>query len=141
MAQKLILCECNIGSDLLEHSPLSGYIADGYEVKSASGYSARDNRHMSLVLLTSPEATVAAPSFALHSFSDSVSVEISSSTTGASIYYTTDGTTPTSDSTAYSAPITASTDTDYKAIAIKDGVESEVASFSYFAATADETED
>ncbi len=46
----------------------------------------------------------------------------------AAVYYTTDGSTPTSDSTAYTEPFTVSATTTVKAIAIKDGVASEVAS-------------
>ena len=57
MAQKLVLCECNIGTDILQSHPLADIIADGYEVTSVSGYSTRDNRHMSLVLLSEPAAT------------------------------------------------------------------------------------
>lgn len=57
MAQKLVLCECNIGTDILQSHPLADIIADGYEVTSVSGYSTRDNRHMSLVLLSEPATT------------------------------------------------------------------------------------
>ncbi len=52
-------------------------------------------------------------------------------TTGASIYYTTDGTTPTSSSTPYSEGITINTSTTINAIAIKDGKNSIVATASY----------
>jgi hypothetical protein len=52
--------------------------------------------------------------------------------TGASIYYTTNGSTPTSSSTLYSAPFTPSSGTSQiKAIAVKDGVSSEVTTKSY----------
>ena len=47
---------------------------------------------------------------------------------GASIYYTTDGSTPTTASTAYSAAFTAADSTVIKAIAVADGVSSDVAS-------------
>lgn len=60
-------------------------------------------------------------------FGTSTSVAISIPTR-ATVYYTTDGSTPTSDSTAYSEPFTVSATTTVKAIAIKDGVSSEVAS-------------
>ena len=52
------------------------------------------------------------------------SVEISCSTEGATIYYTTDGTTPTSGSPVYSAPITVAENMTVKAIAMKEGYDS-----------------
>ncbi|SHO52488.1 chitobiase/beta-hexosaminidase C-terminal domain-containing protein [Anaerocolumna xylanovorans] len=59
-------------------------------------------------------------------------VSISCSTTGATIRYTTDGTTPTSSSTAYTGPISISTDTSIKAYASKPGMnDSSVASAAY----------
>lgn len=48
--------------------------------------------------------------------------------TRATVYYTTDGSTPTSDSTAYTEPFTVNATTTVKAISLKDGVYSEVAS-------------
>jgi len=60
-------------------------------------------------------------------------VSISTATAGASIYYTTDGTAPTSASTLYTAPITISTTTTLKAIAtlgaVVSGVNTAVYSF------------
>ena len=60
-------------------------------------------------------------------------VTISCSTSGATIYYTTDGTTPTSGSTEYSAPVSTGTGaTTIKAIAIADHyINSEVTSETY----------
>lgn len=58
-------------------------------------------------------------------------VAIACATEGAAIYYTTDGSDPTSASTAYSTPITISEAVTIKAIAIKDGVNSEVTTASY----------
>ncbi len=54
-------------------------------------------------------------------FSSNQSVQISSSTPSASIYYTADGSTPTTTSTQYTAPITISTNTTIKAIASAPG--------------------
>ena len=59
-------------------------------------------------------------------FAESTSATISCATAGASIYYTVDGSTPTSASTAYSGAITLTDTTTVKAIAIKDGVSSSV---------------
>ena len=57
------------------------------------------------------------------------SVSISCTTDGATIHYTTDGTTPTSSSTTYSTAFTVSATTTVKAIAVKSGMtDSEVAS-------------
>jgi hypothetical protein len=75
--------------------------------------------------------TVAAPQFTGDTqFSDTTQVSMSAES-GASIYYTLDGSTPTSASTVYSAPITLSDTTTVKAIAIKDGVSSTVSSRTY----------
>lgn len=59
-------------------------------------------------------------------FAESTSATISCATAGASIYYTVDGSTPTSASTAYSGAIALTDTTTVKAIAIKDGVSSSV---------------
>lgn len=50
---------------------------------------------------------------------------------GAEIHYTTDGSTPTAESTVYTAALTLSSTTTVKAIAIKDGVSSEVVSKTF----------
>ncbi len=54
-------------------------------------------------------------------YTDPISVSIASGTVGASIYYTTDGTTPTDASTLYTAPFTVSQTTTVKAIATAAG--------------------
>lgn len=63
-------------------------------------------------------------------FSASTQVSISVPTRSA-VYYTTNGDTPTSESSAYSEPFTLDATATVKAIAIKDGVSSEVASATF----------
>ncbi|MFA5962262.1 MAG: chitobiase/beta-hexosaminidase C-terminal domain-containing protein [Parcubacteria group bacterium] len=61
-----------------------------------------------------------------------ISVTLSSSTSGASIYYTTNGTIPTTGSTLYSGVINISSTTILRAIAVKDGwVNSNVVAYYY----------
>ncbi|MBQ7690111.1 MAG: chitobiase/beta-hexosaminidase C-terminal domain-containing protein [Muribaculaceae bacterium] len=69
-------------------------------------------------------------------FYNPIEVSIKCGTSGASIYYTTDGSTPTATSTLYSAPFTASTNMTVKAIAIKGDKQSEVVEAVYTFATA-----
>ncbi len=54
---------------------------------------------------------------------DGVKVTMETSTEGAAIYYTTDGTAPTAESTKYSKPVEFTTDVTVKAIAVKTGIE------------------
>ena len=76
---------------------------------------------------------VATPTFSPKAgrYSEAQSVTISCATEGATIYYTTDGTTPTSSSILYTAPVTISETTTLKAIVIADGEESNVATAKY----------
>ena len=66
---------------------------------------------------------VSAVEFAAKDTDSGVELTLSTATTGAAIYYTTDGTTPSASSTAYTAAITVSENTTIKAIAVKDGIE------------------
>jgi len=75
--------------------------------------------------------TVAAPTISgTTPFTDTTSVTMSAAS-GAEIHYTTDGSTPTAESTLYSETITLSDTTTVKAIAVKDGNASEVASRTF----------
>lgn len=81
-----------------------------------------------------PVAAVADPVISpdSQSFSGTQAVTITCATAGASIYYTTNGSTPTSSSTLYSGSFNVTTTTTVKAIAIKSGLsDSNVVSETY----------
>lgn len=83
---------------------------------------------------TAPVPTVATPNFspAAGAYTTVQNVEISTATDGAAIYYTTDGSAPTTGSNLYSVAIPVSTTTTIKAFAVKDGMtDSEVAEATY----------
>lgn len=72
-------------------------------------------------------STVSAPTISGSTpFAESTTVTMTAES-GAEIRYTTDGTTPTASSTLYSAPITLTDTTTVKAIALKNGLNSSVA--------------
>lgn len=74
-----------------------------------------------------------APSFSPASgkYLEAQSVTLTTSTEGATIHYTLDGTTPTSESATYSTALNISATTTIKAVAIKDEVSSSVSSATY----------
>lgn len=78
--------------------------------------------------------TVATPTFSLSegTYTGTQNVTISCETDGATIYYTTDGSEPTTSSTEYTSAIPVSATTTIKAIAVKSGMNnSEVATATY----------
>lgn len=84
--------------------------------------------------IDSTDGTVSTPTMSpiTGNFSGSIDVTLSSTTSGASIYYTTDGTTPSAGSTLYTGTLTFIVTTTLKAIAIKSGMnDSSVASETY----------
>ena len=77
---------------------------------------------------------VSTPTFspAAGTYTSAQSVTISDATSGATIYYTTNGTTPTTSSTVYTGPITVSSTETLQAIAVATGdTNSAVASAAY----------
>lgn len=86
-----------------------------------------------LVSLVRKPAKPATPTFspAAGAVIAGTEVTISTTTDGATIYYTTDGNEPTTSSTEYTKPIIVSAPMTIKAIAVKDAVSSDVANAAY----------
>ncbi len=85
-------------------------------------------------ITSAPPPTVSTPTFspAAGAYTSAQSVTISDATSGATIYYTTNGTTPTTSSTPYTGPITVSSTETLQAIAVDTGdTNSAVASAAY----------
>ena len=61
-----------------------------------------------------------------------VNVTMATTTEGAKIYYTTDGTEPSAESTSYSNTVAISEDTIFKAIAVKEGMENSPVSYAKY---------
>ncbi|WP_319001667.1 cellulase family glycosylhydrolase [Clostridium estertheticum] len=88
--------------------------------------------------ITSSQVSAPASNIAAGTYNSTQTVTLSCSTLGDTIYYTTDGTTPTSSSHIYTSPITVSKTTTIKALAIKSGMtNSNVTSVTYTIVTTD----
>jgi Chitobiase/beta-hexosaminidase C-terminal domain/Fibronectin type III domain len=88
--------------------------------------------------LFSSMSQTAAPTFSPPpgTYSSTASVTISDATSGATIYYTTDGSTPTSNSNVYSSPILVTTSTVINAMAVAPGFRnSQISSGAYIIGT------
>ncbi|MDF2595505.1 MAG: glycoside hydrolase family 3 protein [Clostridia bacterium] len=90
-------------------------------------------RAMNILVGIEEPVVVAVPtaSLAEGTYSSTRYVELATATADAEIYYTTDGTTPAVNSTKYTTAITVSSSQTIKAIAVKGGISSSVATFSY----------
>jgi hypothetical protein len=89
---------------------------------------------LAVTFAVAPAATAATPAFsvATGTYTTTQTVTISDATAGATIYYTTNGTAPTTSSTVYSGPITVSSTETLEAIATASGYStSAVASATY----------
>ncbi|MBR1387331.1 MAG: M6 family metalloprotease domain-containing protein [Alloprevotella sp.] len=114
----VILTDDSWGTMLYNSNPGS----ERFTVYTSSPTATMIQAHL-FISMSAPVATVAAPTFnpAGGTYTTAQSVTISTTTAGATIYYTLDGTTPTTSSTKYTGPITVDDDTTIMAIAEKDG--------------------
>ena len=89
------------------------------------------------IVVTVAENGLAKPNFSLpgRTYYEPINVAITCGTSGAKIYYTTDGNDPTTSSTLYSAPIAINKTTTLKAISALNGEVSDVVSAEYIIAT------
>jgi hypothetical protein len=78
--------------------------------------------------VATPSIAASGTAVATNTYVDSTNITLSTSTANATIYYTTDGSTPTTSSNQYSTPFAVTTSTTIKAVAVADGLtNSEVA--------------
>ena len=102
-------------------------------IATATGYSTSSTAKAAYTI--TPPAVAPTFSPVAGTYSSTQTVTISDTTSGATIYYTTNGTTPTTSSTVYSAPITVSTSETLNAIATATGYSSSPVSTSAYTIT------
>jgi uncharacterized repeat protein (TIGR02543 family) len=132
------------GKVTLTATPASGYTFTGWSVSGTGSTLLSDSSNPTIFTMGTANSTVTAnfgiatavetPTFSVFegTYNTAQSVELSCATDDATIYYTTDGSTPTTSSTVYSAPIAVDVTTTIKAFAVADGLDdSGVASATY----------
>ncbi len=130
-------CGSGTGVDASEVAVGDTVVVYGDLIKYGSTY--EFGQGCQLVSLIHPLTDVEAPTFSpvAGTYAEAQDVTISCATTGANIYYTIDGTEPTSESTAYTSAITVSSTTTIKAIAYVGNEASTVATATYHFCSAD----
>ena len=109
-------------------------VSETTTIKAIAVKSGMTNSEVATATYTINLPQVETPTFspAAGTYTSAQSVTINCATSGATIYYTTDGSTPTTSSATYSGAISVSSTTTIKAIAVKnDMTDSEVASATY----------
>lgn len=109
----------NIGYDIVFQSMSLSYITDGKYTFDSDRGDAID--YLAKPLFSANEGE----------YPNEISVEITCATNGATIYYTTDGSEPTTASNKYTGVLSISKTTTLKAIAVKGELQSEVATATY----------
>jgi lysophospholipase L1-like esterase len=113
------LAESNIGAQTA-----SAYLPDGLHVAAAGGVRLAQFIYDRLLFVRPATVAVATPTFspAAGTYYGTQSVAISCATSGATIHYTTDGSTPTTSSAVYSGAISVAASQTIKALAVKSGL-------------------
>lgn len=132
------------GMVTLTATPASGYAFTGWSVDGAGSSLTSTSTNPTTFTMGTANATVTAnfeasstvanPTFTVSegTYNEAQSVEINCPTDGATIYYTTDGNDPTTESAVYSSAIAVNATTTIKAFAVKDGMtNSGIASATY----------
>lgn len=119
-----------IGDDAFSHRSL--LVIYGMKNSCAETYANKHNIPFKAISEV-PEVKVDSPVISPNSrsFSKSQKISISCATNGAVIYYTTNGSQPTTSSKKYNGAFTIFSDTTVKAIAVKDGIESSVVAATF----------
>ena len=114
-----------------------GTLAAGQHVMRLVGDEGQVNVNWMDFYETGGTATVATPTIspAGGTFSDSVTVSLQTSTPGATIYYTTNGTTPSTASTAYTGSFTLTADATVSAFAVATGYDNSAVASADFTVT------
>lgn len=128
----------------LTATPASGYVFNSWNVSGTGSTLSSTTDNPTTFTMGTANSTVTAnfvsvsscatPTFSVDegTYNEAKSVELNCGTDDATIYYTTDGTNPTTSSSVYSSAIAVNTTTTIKAIAVKDGLtDSEIASATY----------
>ncbi len=111
----------------------AGYPGMGFYIQGLNGTAAAANAGFGVSSFSASDHSTATPTFtpAAGTYTSAQSVTIGDTTTGATIYYTTNGTTPTTSSSVYSTPISVSSTETLEAIAVAGGTQSAVATAAY----------
>jgi hypothetical protein len=122
-------------SSMYNNTPISVSSTETLEaIAVATGYS---NSTVATAAYTITQPTAAAPTFSVAggSYGSAQTVTLSDSTSGATIYYTTNGTTPTTSSSVYSAAINVSATETLEAIAVATGYSNSAVATSAYTIT------
>ena len=111
-------------------------VSETKSAKGRTGTSAKETVTYKLTVFTNPEGQVAAPVYAPQEgeYRFPLTVSLSTTTDGAEMFYSTDGSAPSMSSTKYSGPFDLSSSSTVKAFAVKAGLDdSTVTSATYTA--------
>src|SRR6188472_2138378 len=118
------------GSSALYTGALTFTTTTTLKAIAISGSKVSDIGTFTYTQATPPEPVTATPASGTV-FATSVSVTLSTATAGSTIYYTLDGSTPTTSSSVFGSALNITSTTSVKAMAFKGGVSSAVTAFNY----------